>query len=149
MGGLASIPTADISSLGADHPGTLDPPDHLAAAYQATGQLVLAILLFEQPLANHQPVLGACHLNTLATLDNLERVRAGAVPAHQLSPTEDGDLSQPRSRPSRESRHGQHLALLVQTRIRPDQPVVRGTILRGGQQPGNQRQRDPIAIADP
>ncbi len=50
--------------LGADHPDTLASRNNLAGAYRSAGDLVRAVPLFEQTLADSERVLGAQHALT-------------------------------------------------------------------------------------
>jgi tetratricopeptide (TPR) repeat protein len=60
--------------LGPDHPDTLKARDSLAAAYQAAGRAVEAILLFEDTLVARERILGPKHPNTLASQNNLAAI---------------------------------------------------------------------------
>jgi hypothetical protein len=59
--------------LGANHPGTLNARDSVAAAYQDAGRLAEAIGLFEQNLAGRERLLGPDDPDTMRSRNDLAR----------------------------------------------------------------------------
>jgi tetratricopeptide (TPR) repeat protein len=59
------------TSLGADHPDTLDSMNNLARGYHEDGQLGLALALYEETLRLRRAALGAEHRDTLSSMNNL------------------------------------------------------------------------------
>ncbi|MFE1230612.1 tetratricopeptide repeat protein, partial [Streptomyces sp. NPDC058745] len=62
---------AQAARSGPDHPDTLMSRGNLASAYQAAGDLVRAIPLYEQTYADSVRLLGKDHPNTLTSRNNL------------------------------------------------------------------------------